>query len=80
MENTNFINSCLTKLVQHSEGPRSQEEMFDGSHWKDFKKGMEAHLELFDLTDDKEKLRGFVILLTNHRNFSLSSVKSSSSK
>ena len=65
MENTNFINSCLTKLVQHSEGPRSQEEMFDGSHWENFKKGMEADFELFELTEDKEKLRWLVSRMTN---------------
>ena len=31
MGNTNSINPCLTKLVQHSEGPRSLLEMFDVS-------------------------------------------------
>ena len=53
MKNTDFINLCLTKLVQHSEGPRSPEEMFDGSHSEDLKKGMEAYFELFDLNEDK---------------------------
>ena len=32
IENANFIKLCLINLIQHSEGPRSKDEMLNGSH------------------------------------------------
>ena len=64
-EGSSFWNKCLARLVKQSEGPRSTEEMFDGSQLEDFKKGMEAHFELFEITKDREKMLWFVSGMTN---------------
>ena len=56
MEKLNLLKS-LSKISEQLESPRSEHEMFNGTHWEDFKVSMNAHFELFSMEGDVERLQ-----------------------
>ena len=64
MEKLNLLKS-LSKISEQLESPRSEHEMFNGTHWEDFKVSMNAHFELFSMEGDVERLQWFVSRMTN---------------
>ena len=48
-----LLTKVLGEISCKLSGPSSQEEMFDGTGWRDFKRGMEAEFDLFEFTSKK---------------------------
>ena len=64
MESLNLLKS-LDTLSGRLNVPRSEQELFNGTKWEDFKVSMRAHFDLFSIEGDVEKLQWFVSRMTN---------------
>ena len=58
-----LLTKVLGEISSKLSGPSSQEEMFDGTGWREFRRRMEAEFDLFDFTTE-QKVRWLVTRMT----------------
>ena len=63
-EKLHSISNNLESILRNGKSSQVQEQLFDGRHWEEFNRAMEAHFGLFSIEGDCDRLKWLVLSVT----------------